>query len=211
MTTPTRTHQLWVAGGVGSALLVAALAWFVLIGPQLAGASSLKDQTVAAQDQNAVLQHKVSRLQAQNANIAALTESLRQARVALPVDSGLPDFTRQVAAQAAAAGVSLTSISAGTPASAEGTAAAAAKSIAAAGHLFGIPVTVVGDGSIDADRALLHALQNGGRRVLVQSSQLSAASEKGGAQMTLTAQLTVFVAPQTPAAEAALRKQLAGS
>ena len=208
MTTLSRTHRLWVAGGVGGSLLVAALSWFTLVGPQLAGASSLKDQTAAAQDQNLALQTKVSRLQAQNANIAALTESLRQARVALPVDSGLPDFTRQLAEQAAATGASLTSISAGTPTGADGP--TVASGAAAAGHLFAIPITLVGEGSSSADQQLLHALQNGPRRVLITSAQFSGDSAKAG-RATMTTQLTIFVAPQTPAAEAALRKQLAGS
>jgi hypothetical protein len=209
MTSGNRVQHRWIAGGVVGAVLAAAVAWFALIGPARSTAASLAEQTAQAQQQNGTLQQKVNRLRAQNSNIGTLTQALRVARTALPLDSGLPDFTRQVAAQATAAGVSLTSLAAGTPATADGSASAGLAS--AAGHLFAIPMTLVGDGSARADQALIRALQSGDRTVLVTSAQLAAGGDPSAPTglTNMTVQFTVFVSPQTPAAEAALRKQLA--
>ena len=122
-------------------------------------------------------------------------------------DSGLPDLTRELAADATAAGVKITSISAGSPVTAGGT-SAPGQLTSAAGHLFAIPVTLAVEGGLSQERVLLQRLQNGTRRALLVSAQFSGSGASAGSMMDLSVQLKVFTAPQTPAAEAALEKQL---
>ncbi len=91
-----------------------------------------------------------------------------------------------------------------------------------AGKVFAVPVTITTTGSLVQQRAFLGRLQTGPRAVLVSSSRLGPAESTGaartGAAATATASiekasdmttlLTVFVAPQTPAATAELTRQL---
>ena len=75
--------------------------WFGAISPQLSSASSLRDQASSAdQDENIILRAKVDKLggnrQSQRIDVGAS----RTALAALPFDSGLPAFTRQLSNQA---------------------------------------------------------------------------------------------------------------
>jgi hypothetical protein len=190
----------------------------MLISPELSGASSLKGETASAEDQNASLQRKNSKLENDNKNIAALREALRNARAGLPIDSGIPALTRQLSAQAAASGITLKSISVGSPAeiTANGSAAAAGSAATAgsvAGKLFAITVTLVSDGPAAHQQRFLTAIQTDGpRRALVTSTQVTpgtgASTSSIESTSTMNLQLQVFVAPQTPAAAAELAKQL---
>ena len=66
--------------------------------------------------QNVSLQAKNAKLKAQNDDVATLRPGLADALAALPSDGGLPEFTRQVSAQATATSTVLTSIVVGTAA-----------------------------------------------------------------------------------------------
>ena len=82
--------RTWLIGGVVTALLVVLLGWLILIGPEL--------------------RIKVASLKAKSAKSDQYAATLRQAEAALPYDSGLPAFTRQLNAEALAAGVDLGSL-----------------------------------------------------------------------------------------------------
>lgn len=203
--------RLWMAGGGVAAVMISALAWFMVVSPELSNASSLDEQTLAAQTQNITLQSKIHRLQADNANMDALVSSLRQARTALPVDSSLAEFTRQLSGYASQHGVGISGITAGepmaltTPAGA-GTAAAAgaaavpppgASTASATGRTYALPLTVVVKGAAANDLNFLAALQGPGKRAaLVTGAQLTGDTTKRGAAMQLTVQLQLFVTPQ---------------
>jgi hypothetical protein len=215
--------RLWMAGGGVAGVVIAALAWFMVVSPELSNASSLDEQTIAAQTQNISLQSKIHRLQADNANMDALVNSLRQARTALPVDSSLAEFTRQLTGYASQHGVSISGITAGEPmaltstvpaagAAAGAAAAAPAAPVAgsaavpptgvstasAAGRTYALPLTVVVKGPAANDLNFLAALQGPGKRAaLVTGTQLTGDTVKRGAAMQLTVQLQLFVTPQS--------------
>ncbi|HEX8082521.1 MAG TPA: hypothetical protein VF557_20095 [Jatrophihabitans sp.] len=211
--------RLWMAGGGVAGVVIAALAWFMVVSPELSNASSLDEQTIAAQTQNISLQSKIHRLQADNANMDALVNSLRQARTALPVNSSLAEFTRQLTGYASQHGVSISGITAGEPMAltsavpAAGAAAAApaapvagsaavpltgVSTASAAGRTYALPLTVVVKGSAANDLNFLAALQGPGKRAaLVTGTQLTGDTVKRGAVMQLTVQLQLFVTPQS--------------
>jgi hypothetical protein len=222
--------RLWLAGGAGAGVVISALAWFMVVSPELSNASSLDEQTVASQTQNLSLQSKIHRLQADNSNMDALVASLQQARTALPVDSGLAEFTRQLSGYATEYGVAISGITAGEPASLASTAPAAAAADAAAGsatatpatpraagaaaspagQMYALPLTVVVKGTAANDLRFLGAVQGPGKRAaLVSGTQLTGDAGKRGAPMQLTIQLQLFVAPQAPGAVDALLHRLA--
>lgn len=218
MNARTNTERLWLLAGIVGALAVLALGWLVFISPQLSDASSLHAQRDDIDTQNIQLEGRIQRLR--GANMDSLRKELANAREALPSDSGLPDFTRQLAAEAAASLVKVTSITAGAPTLATASAPAAATAgsdstpaaprttTGAAGNIFAIPVTIIVSGTPAHIQTLLHKIQSDGpRRALVVSAILtpSTGSPTGlqtGAQMTVQTQ--IFVAPQDPAAEAEL-------
>ena len=206
-----KSDRFWMLGGVLAAVVVAALAWFVAIGPELSNASSLNSQTTDAQNQNAALQVNIRKLQRQNADMTALTTALQQARSALPVDTDIAAYTRQLSTYATANHVQVTGISASSPISATAKPGQPAPPAtgSAAGQLYALPLTVIVKGTIADDLKYLRAVQTDQRAALVGATQLANDASKTGKLTQLTIQLYVFVAPQTPEVAAELQKQLA--
>ncbi|HEY0167976.1 MAG TPA: hypothetical protein VGB75_13125 [Jatrophihabitans sp.] len=223
--------RVWQAGGAAAAVVISAVAWFMVVSPELSNAASLDEQTLAAQTQNLTLHSKIHRLQADNSNMDALVASLRQARTALPVDSSLAAFTRQLSGYAGQHHVSISGITAGEPMALTSTAPAApaaagsshaapaagsapvtppaAGAVPAAGGTYALPLTVVVKGAAADDLRFLAAVQGPGKRAaLVSGAQLTGDTTKGGAAMQLTIQLQLFVAPQPPSAVDALLQRL---
>lgn len=217
-----QNDRVWIGGGVAAAVLISALAWFGVISPERSNAASLHDQTSTAEIANDALMHQLTQLRADNAAKADLVIQLRSAREALPVRSGLPDFTRQLAGQASSAKVTLleitvgaiTSMAASTPSTPS--AADAATAAGPVGKTFVIPITVQAAAPAARLQDFIANIQTDGpRRALVTSAQLVPATSSNSLSIDLGASLTlkcnVFVTPQSAAAEAELQKQLAGS
>jgi hypothetical protein len=214
-----QSRRAWYAGGAAGALALIALGWFLVIGPEVDSTASTRNQTADAESQNLVLRSKVSSLQAQDKNLPTLISQLAQVQKELPAESGMSAYITQVMKQAQAAGVALTSVTAGVPTLVTaGTGAAGASVANPAGHLFSIPVNLVGDGSLAHQRSFLAAIQTAGpRRSLVTSVGYTPVVPKSGlispvqsidGNCTMSLKLQVFVAPQSPAEEAALKQQL---
>ena len=219
MTDWKQSRRAWYAGGAAGALVVVAIGWFGVIGPELSSTSSTKTQTADAQMQNIALQGKVRALKEQDKKLPTLVRQLAEVQQELPAGSGMSAYITQVMKQADAAGVTLTSVTAGAPTVVTaGTAATSAPVTNPAGHLFSIPVNLVGEGSLAQQRKLLAAIQTAGpRRSLVTSVGYTPVSASGSgtssvqsidARTTMSLKLQVFVAPQSPADEAALKEQL---
>jgi Tfp pilus assembly protein PilO len=209
--------RLWLGGGALAAVVLTAAGWFALVSPELSSTGSLRTQTEAAQLQNSLLQAKTAKLKQQSDNLDVLTATLRDAVNALPLDSGLPEFTRQVSAQAKAAAISLSGISVGTigPAGPGAAAAATPGDASAAGKLYSIPITMIANGSYAHELQFLKEIQTTGpRRALVTSAQFAPGASSQVASIdrsaTMTVQLTIFAAPRSPQAAAQLAKQLNG-
>ncbi len=202
----SQDRRLWIVGGAVVGILILVLGWFVLISPKLSSTSSLRGQTADTELQNELLQTKVTKLQKEAANGTELTQALKSALEALPFDSGLPAYTRQLTSQAAAAQVQLASIVVGAvgPATSGGGSA-----------LVTIPVTLVSHGSAANQLAFLNLIQSDGpRRSLVLSSQIgpSGAGKDPSIDQTsqMTTQINVFSEPLNAAARAQLEKLLSG-
>jgi hypothetical protein len=228
--------RIWLAGGAGLAVLILAIGWLAFISPQLSSAKGLRGQADTARARNTVLTTQVAKLKQQNDNVGQLRTTLRSALAALPFDSGLPTFTRQVAAQATGDKVKLTSITVGASTAAGNTASTPATpstpttgtgnttgttttpttgttSTPTSGTVMAIPVTLLSSGTNRNQLAFLKAIQvTGPRRALVTSTAMTSSSTTGAASIddsaTMTTQLTVFTAPLDAAAQAQLTKLL---
>lgn len=227
-----QSKRLWLAGGAVLAVVIVLIGWFGVIGPELSAAAATRDQAETAQMQNVSLQAKNAKLKAQNDDVAALRQSLADALAALPSDGGLPEFTRQVSAQATSTSTVLTSIVVGPAApvtqpavaTASGntdagtTATSTAPTSDAAAGLLQMEVTLTATGLGPDLQAFLNEIQTTGpRRALVNAVQLVPVGETGGSggdikgSSTLNLSLIIFTAPLTPDAQAALEKLLSGN
>jgi hypothetical protein len=204
--------RLWLGGGVLLALLISAVSWLVVIGPELASAAFLREQTAATSQKNDRLQREGDILEAKHTELAKYTSSLRTALAALPYDSGLPAFTRQLNAQAAANSVVLTSVMVGAVAPVT---SATGSPKAVSDDLFSLQLTVQSNGTLSHQLGFLDAVRTAGpRRALVTATQVSPATGSRSTSLeratTFTTQLTVFSAPQGPAQVTELQKLLSG-
>lgn len=217
----SQVEKLWIAGGALVVLIVAALAWFVVVNPKLGDARDADARTEQAQTANAVLNARVQRLRTKSDAQAAIQQALRSVREALPTSAAVDVFTSQLSEDAQRAGVTITSIVASPPVPVVGTGTPTAgtspsgQGVAGsgvAGRLFSVHVALVSDGPSAAQQTFLRSVQDGARVALVTSVSVAPSSTSQANspvhRSTMTVELEVFVAPQSPEAEEALQRQL---
>ena len=240
----------WIIGGALLCIVLAAVAWFMFISPQLDDQASTEQQTADTELQNSVLQQRIVKLRADSEHVGDLRQQIDAERAGLPSDHRMDAFTDQLTAQAADAGVTLVSITPAAPtlvtnaapaapttaspaspadgagptaaaesaagaadASAEsvdaaaggGAAAAPAASAGPAGQIYSIAVTVVGNGTMAANRELLSKIEKQGpRRALVTSASfapvVSQQPAPGGGPGTPAASVTTAAGTATATA-----------
>lgn len=197
------SSRTWVVGSLLVAIVLVAMTWFLVIGPTRTDTRTLDADTAGVQLQNDLLVAENARLSQQAESQEQLETEVRGALAALPEDVALPDFNRQLALQAAARGVTVSSISV-SPAAAQG--APAADGTIPTGVL-GVPITIQTKGPALSQLFFLRDVQEvGPRAVLVNATSLSALdTETVDDASTLTTQLTVY----TSALSAADSEQLA--
>lgn len=184
------SSRTWVVGSLLATIVLVAMTWFLVIGPTRSDTGALDENTAGVQLQNELLVAENARLSQQAESQDELETGVRDALAALPEDVALPDFNRQLAQQAAARGVTVTSISV-SAASAQG--APAADGTIPTGVL-GVPITIQTDGPALSQLFFLRDVQEvGPRAVLVNATSLTAAdADTVDDASTLTTQLTVY-------------------
>jgi hypothetical protein len=201
-------NRLLVGGGAGAALVLAALSWLVVISPLRSDAQTLRDDTASVETQNLAIEAQTATLRQQVEHRDELVKDAREALAGLPPGAQLPGFNRQLARQARAQGVALTSITVGASATSGQAGAPADPATGSMGTLT-IPVSIQTAGSVVQQLLFLHELQQvGPRRVLVTSITLAPGDVGSSIETSssMTVQLTVFAAPLSDE----VRAQLAG-
>jgi hypothetical protein len=213
--TSLQDRRVWIGGGVLLALLILVAGWFLAINPELSSADSLHSQADTAQTGNLAAQAKLNALKAKSQQSGELVQQLTAAVDALPPETALPSLTRQLSAQAHAAGVTVSSITIGASGAAGAPAGAPAANSTAGGGLVSTSVTLAVDGTLAHQLAFLHAVQvDGPRRALVTSTQVTPST--GGTSgsidgpTTVTIAMNVFSQPQNAQQRAELAKLLTG-
>ncbi len=180
----TNVERLWLGGGAVIALLLTAVAWFLLVSPQNTETNGLLDQTVSTDTQISTLHQRLNELRAQSANLPSYQADLERDRAALPVTPELSSFLRELRSAEAAVGVEVTSLTAAQP----------VPVTAADAKLESVTVTMIAKGPAGDLTAFVTQLQRAQpRAALVESVRLSMDPD-GTVTVNLTAQ--VFVAPQ---------------
>lgn len=190
----TGRDRYWLAGGAAGAVLLFAVAWFLLISPQNSETAGLHDQQVSTDAQIATLRHRLADLRTAQQNLPKYQAELAKDRAALPTAPALSDLLRELQAAGDAAGVTVTAMTAANPAAA-----------APGSRLQMVTVTVSakgGAGALSQFVAQIQLVQP--RAALVDGVHLD--STGGGADVLLNLTMKVYVA----SAEAAPKPSASG-
>jgi hypothetical protein len=200
----TSTHK-WVAGAVVAALLLVTGSWLLLISPQRAQASDLREQAVAQQSTNDMIRLRTQQLKAQFASLPQRRAELAEIQQQLPASPEPAALLRQLASVADDAGVSVDAITPGQPQPLAGATGAAgtpagtpAGTSAATAGVQAIATTVVVKGGYAELTLFLQRLQSSMRRAyLVENLTLTpgeaAAGSTAEVPLTMTVTGKVFV------------------
>jgi hypothetical protein len=221
----SQKERLWMIAGGLIAFLMCLIGYFFFISPQRSSTSSVNAQVSDANQKNAALQARINALQEQSKNLARYQAQLAQARLALPAESGIPDFLRTLQSLGSATLTDVTTLTVGQPgpvtaAPAQPTSAASPTSTATsaptstatsnaitAPAVFSMAISATVTGSPTALDKFLDQLQNvQPRAVLITNIAENDASTTGAVhgtgQATLSLTMQAFVSPNLPAAAA---------
>jgi Tfp pilus assembly protein PilO len=178
--------RLWMIAGVAVIALLAVITWLLLVNPQRTEAADLRDQTSTARDQAGDLRARTAKLAADKARIGELTKDRNTLAAALPSDSGVPAFLRQLQSSGTAVGVDVSGVTVGEPAAEEGVAG-----------VWALPIQLTAEGDATQIGAFLDQLQGADqkRAVLVEAANLSAGDDADASELSLSLTVKAFVAP----------------
>jgi Tfp pilus assembly protein PilO len=189
--------RLWIIGGVVAAALLIAVGWFVAINPQRAAADGYRAQQETIETQLVVLRRRLADLEEEHKKLPQYRATLKRDKEALPDDSGVPDFLRQLQDSGDLVGVTVNGVAVNSPEQVTGT------------GTFSLPITVTAQGTATKlDRFLDQLQQVQPRAVLIQSANLAAAGDAGtetagSGQLIMTLAIKTFVATDAGAPAAA--------
>ena len=184
-----QVNQLWILAGVAAVALLGVVTWFFAVSPQRTDAAALEAQTQVAHDRANTLRARTVKLTAEKANLPTLKADLGARQAALPANSGVPAFLRQLQATGTSVGVDVSGITVGDPAAEE-----------SSSGVWELPIQLTAQGTVAQLDGFLKQLQGAGqkRAVLIEGANLSTEEDvvtgaSGGTSLNLT--VKAFVAP----------------
>lgn len=183
--------RLWMIAGAAVIALLVVVSWFLLINPQKTEAADLKAQTDTAQIQAVDLRKRIATLKKQKSNLAKLKATLAGYQDALPADSGVPAFLRQLQASGTELDVDVSGITVSSPAAVENLPG-----------VWALPIQLTAVGTAEDLGVFLDQLQGADqkRAVLIESANLTNAQDEtddadGPTRMSVSLTVKAFVAP----------------
>lgn len=110
-----QSHRILSGLTILAMVVVVAAGWFLFAQPQVAAAQSGAEQLASAQTQVQSAQTRVAKLRDDTGKLSELQAQLAQLQASIPQDIDAAPFIRQLAAQAAQYGVTVTSVSVSDP------------------------------------------------------------------------------------------------
>ncbi len=182
--------RLWIFGGVAVVLVLAVISWFFVISPKYAEADTVRTEAADTELKISQLRKRIAELEKDRARLPEFRRTLERNRNALPADSGVPDFLRQLQRSGDALDVTVGGINVSAPALATGFTS-----------VYALPMTLTAEGDPDDLGSFLRQLQDSQpRAVLIDSANLTAqgaggaADTSGAGDMTVNLSLKAFVA-----------------
>jgi Tfp pilus assembly protein PilO len=182
--------RVWLFAGAVVILLLVVASYLLLIRPKYVEASDVNAQVENTQTELITLRRKIADLDRQRAQLPKFKAALAVSRLALPVDSGVSDFLRQLQRDGDKVGVSVTGISVASP----------VKSTVAA-DVWELPITLNAEGDPAKLSLFLTQMQTAqARAVLVKSANFldgttATSSSENSTQPSLSLSITAYVAP----------------
>jgi len=208
LATPNATKLL---GGL-SLLVVAALGWTLVVGPETSTLAETRDQIVSTRDQNSVLAAQLASLEKQRSDLGSTRRAARELAVKFPPTADQPGLFEQVTQAAVAAGIGPKGVTtlaptppqlgATDPAAAgttTGTTGAATGTAATSpGLLARQTVTVSVTGTYDQTQQLLSNLEQMQRAYLITAITLSGDATTGAYTTTVSGDMFVMPPVKDP-------------
>lgn len=210
----TQVEKAWLGIGLLVAVVVAVVGYFFFVGPQRSTTSDVDGQVSAAQSQNDTLQVRINSLDAQNRKLSTYRAALKQAQLALPATSDLPNFLRTLQSLGNATLANVTTLAVGDPTVVGANATPSSASTSSTPNptttvsttptttpsgpqIFALPITAQVSGTIKQLTAFLGQLQSVQPRAVLVSSITLGGAASGASTTTSTLNLTLqaFVAP----------------
>jgi len=183
--------RLWMIAGAVVILLLALVSWFLLIRPEKIETTDLTVQTDTASAQAVDIRKRIVELKKEKANLTKLKATLAGYQDALPADSGVPAFLRQLQASGTALDVDVSGITVSSPTELE-----------QVPGVWALSIQLTADGTAESLGAFLDQLQGTDqkRAVLIESANLTfAQSDDSGSDsakdMSVNLAVKAFVAP----------------
>jgi type IV pilus assembly protein PilO len=189
-------------------VVVLAASWFLLIAPRRADAATVRSEAAESDIQAGQLRLKITELQEQFADLPRQKAMLEAIKVQLPPKAGMPDLIRDLRSFAADSGVSLDSLSPGTPVVLGATGASTAKT----GAVVNIQIQIAVTGEYFEAVLFVKELQTQLRRsVLITAVNAAPAQQQTGQatpapNTTATAAATAVATPAPSATPIDLRR-----
>ncbi|WP_432540385.1 type 4a pilus biogenesis protein PilO [Kineococcus sp. SYSU DK002] len=186
-------NTVWIGGAGVLAVLVLIASYFLVIAPQRAEAADLATQAAQVAQQNEQIALKTEQLEADFATLDERKAELAAITATLPAEAEVPQLLRQFTASAASAGVTLTSVTPGTPAL-HGGAEATADTTASGPTVVDIPVTIGIQGSFAATELFVKQIQTDlDRFLLLDDVTLSTGATTAGTGLTTQIEGVIYV------------------
>jgi Tfp pilus assembly protein PilO len=176
--------RLWMTAGAVVVVLLAAVTWFLLVDPKSVEVDELADQTASTTIQATTLRKQIAELESDDKKIVKLTATREALQDALPSDSGVPAFLRQLQASGTDVGVSVTGITVSTPVRAAET-----------NGVWALQIQLTAEGTASRLGEFLNQLQGSDqkRAVLIESANLETGEKVDDLSLSIT--VKAFVAP----------------
>lgn len=177
-------NRIWILAGIIAAAVLVLLTWAFAVSPQQADATALEEQTQSAHDQANELRARIVKLTEDKANLPALKRELAEQQDALPANSGVPAFLRQLQATGTKVGADISGIAVGDP-----------TAVKATPGVWSLPIQLTAEGTPDQLNGFLTQLQDAGqeRAILIETASLSTDGTATGTSLNLA--VKAFVAP----------------
>jgi type IV pilus assembly protein PilO len=183
--------RLWMVAGAAVIVLLAVVSWFLLINPQKTEAADLKAEAEQARSQALDMRKRIATLKKQKANLPKLKATLAGYQDALPADSGVPAFLRQLQASGTDLDVDVSGVTVSTPSEVENLPG-----------VWALPIQLTAEGSAANLSTFLQELQGTDqkRAVLIESANLTSAQVEDAdtdkaEKMSVSLAVKAFVAP----------------
>ena len=173
--------RLWIFGGAAVVLVLAVISWFFVISPKYAEADTVRTEAADTEMKIVQLRKRIAELEKDRARLPEFKRTLERNRNALPADSGVPDFLRQLQASGDALSVEVGGVNVSAP-----------QLVSGFTTVYALPMTLTAEGTPDNLGSFLRQLQESQpRAVLIDSANMTSQAEAGAADGTDAGDTTV--------------------